>query len=255
MLLKDKVAVVTGGGRGIGEAITLSFSRHGAKVALLDKNLARAVDTAARIEGEAGNPVVPFQVDITDYAGVKKVMDDVAGHFGRVDLLVNNAGWDIMQPFLENSPEVISGIIDLNLKGHINCCHCAVPKMITSGGGKIVNISSDAGRIGAYGETVYAAAKGGLIAFTKSLAIELAGYGICVNSVAPGPTETPMLLKGMEISQLACEVLEERKRLTPFKRFARPGEIADAVLFFASPMADYVTGQVISVSGGLTMAG
>ena len=253
MLLDGKVAVVTGGGRGIGEAIVRKFSLNGATVALLDKNKDRAAQTASRIEGQGGRLVVPFHVDITSYEEVKRVVGNIVERFGRVDVLVNNAGWDVMELFIDNRPELWTSLIDLNLKGHMNCCHLVLPLMIEAGGGKIINVSSEAGRAGAYGEVVYAAAKGGIIAFTKSLAQEVARYGICVNSVAPGPTETPMLKRGVSVSEFAARVLEERKALIPMKRFARPEEIADAVLFFASPMSDYVTGQVLGVSGGMYM--
>lgn len=257
MILKERVAIVTGGGRGIGEAVARKLAEQGARVAIFDKNGERAAATASRIEAEAPEAfsVLPLQVDITRYDQVLEATGRVFEAHGRLDILVNNAGWDVIELFMDNKPEFWTNIIDLNLKGHINCCHCAIPQMNRSGGGKIVNISSDSGRVGAYGETVYAAAKGGLIAFTKSLAVEVAAQGICVNSVSPGPSETPMLQKGMQASGLAARILEERRRLIPLQRFARPEEIADAVLFFAGPTSDYITGQVLSVSGGLTMCG
>ncbi len=251
MLLENKTAAVTGGGRGIGEAVVERLAGNGARVALLDKNGERAREAASRISGLGGPEVVPFEVDITSYDQVKEVFGRVLDRFGRLDILVNNAGWDIMELFIDNRPEFWTKILDLNLKGHMNCCHVVLPGMIRAGYGKIVNISSEAGRTAAYGETAYAAAKGGLISFTRSLAQEVSRYGVCVNSVAPGPTETPMLKKGIQLSEFAARVLEERKALIPMKRFAQPGEIADAVLFFASPLSDYVTGQVLGVSGGL----
>ena len=253
--LTGKVAIVTGSGRGIGEAIAQKMAMQGVNLALWDKNKERVMKTASLIESSTGGCVKSYAIDITQYDAIQAAVKEVLDDFGRIDILVNNAGWDVVEYFLDNKPELFSSIVDLNLKAHMNCCHCVLPFMIESGGGKIINISSEAGRVGGFGEVAYSAAKGGLIAFTKALAQEIAQYGICINSVAPGPTETPMLKKGVELSQFAAQIMEDRKKQIPFNRFARPDEIADAVIFFASSMSDYVTGQVLSVSGGLTMVG
>lgn len=255
MNLTGKVAIVTGSGRGIGEAIARKLALQGVSLALWDKNKDRVTETASRIEKLSGLQVKSYEIDITKYELTRQMVQKVIEDFGRLDILVNNAGWDVIEPFLDNNPEFWSSIIDLNLKAHMNCCHSVLPHMIRSGGGKIINISSEAGRVGGYGEVAYSAAKGGVIAFTKALAQEVAQYEICVNSVSPGPTETPMLKKGVESSKFTAAVLEDRKKQIPFNRFAKPEEIADAVLFFSDAMSDYITGQVLSVSGGLTMVG
>ena len=169
--------------------------------------------------------------------------------YPRLDILVNGAGWGDAQPFIQNSPEFIDRAIAINLTGPTHLTQALLPSMIAANGGKIVNIASDAGRVGSGGETVYAGAKGGLIAFTKSLAREVARYSINVNCVCPGPTDTPMLAARSE------KLREAFLKAIPFRRFAKPEEIADAILFFASPQSAYVTGQVLSISGGLTFAG
>jgi 2-hydroxycyclohexanecarboxyl-CoA dehydrogenase len=166
-----------------------------------------------------------------------------------IDILVNAAGWNDMQPFMENTPDYMDRVVGVNLGGMLHLTQALLPGMIAVGKGKIVNVSSDAGRVGSSGETVYAAAKGGVIAFTKSLAREVARHSINVNCVCPGPTDTPMLRSRPD------KLKEAFLRAIPFRRFAQPQEIADAILFFAGPRSDYVTGQVLSVSGGLTFAG
>jgi len=167
----------------------------------------------------------------------------------RIDILVNAAGWSDIQPFIDNSPDYIDRVIAVNLGGPVHLTQALLPPMIAAGKGKIVNVSSDAGRVGSGGETVYAAAKGGTIAFTKSLAREVARHAINVNCVCPGPTDTPMLATRPE------KLREAFIKSIPFRRFAKPQEIADAILFFASSRSDYVTGQILSISGGLTFAG
>jgi 2-hydroxycyclohexanecarboxyl-CoA dehydrogenase len=164
-------------------------------------------------------------------------------------VLVNGAGWGTTHPFWEGTPELWDRIIALNFVGPMRLTKALLPEMMKRGGGKIINIASDAGRVGSLGETVYSGAKGGLIAFTKSLARETARYGINVNCVCPGPTDTPLMAAVPE------KVTEALKKAIPFRRLGRPEEVADAVLFFAGDTASYVTGQVLSVSGGLTMAG
>ena len=174
---------------------------------------------------------------------------EVIARSGRVDLLVNAAGWNDLQPFIDNTSDYMDRVIAVNLGGPVHLTQALLPPMIAAGKGKIINVSSDAGRVGSSGETVYAAAKGGVIAFTKSLAREVARYAINVNCVCPGPTDTPMLATRPE------KLREAFIKAIPFRRFARPQEIADAILFFASSRSDYVTGQILSISGGLTFAG
>jgi 2-hydroxycyclohexanecarboxyl-CoA dehydrogenase len=247
MDLQGRTVIVTGGASGIGRATALLLAAEGAKVFIgdIDEEGGR---TAAAQGGSDGGAVDYLPLDLT----VKTSVDDfvAAAHrrAGRVDGLVNAAGWDQIQPFLENPPEMWDRIIAINLMGAIRLTRGVLPPMVEARVGKIVNISSDAGRVGSTGETVYAAAKGGLIAFTKSLARELARYRINVNCVCPGPTDTPLFQRQPE------RMREALTRAIPFRRIAQPIEIAQAVLFFLSGRSDYITGQVLSVSGGLTMA-
>ncbi len=188
-------------------------------------------------------------VDLADPKSARQCAAEVIARHGRVDLRGNAAGWNDIQPFMENAPDYMDKVIAINLGGTIHLTQALLPPMIEAKKGKIINVSSDAGRVGSGGETVYAAAKGGVIAFTKSLAREMARYTINVNCVCPGPTDTPMLATRPE------KLREAFLKAIPFRRFAKPQEIAEAVLFFASSRSDYITGQVISVSGGLTFAG
>jgi len=248
MQLDGKTALITGGASGIGRAIVLSFARHGARVICADINQEKAAEVTK--EAKSADLVVePVAVDLSDPESARRCAADVISRWTRVDLLVNAAGWGDAQPFMENAPDYMDRVIAINLAGPVHFTQALLPPMIEAGKGKIVNISSDAGRVGSSGETVYAAAKGGVIAFTKSLARELARFTINVNCVCPGPTDTPMLATRSE------KMREAFLRAIPFRRFARPEEIADAVLFFASPSSDYITGQVLSVSGGLTFVG
>jgi 2-hydroxycyclohexanecarboxyl-CoA dehydrogenase len=172
--------------------------------------------------------------------------------FGRIDVLVNNAGWDKVQPFLESNESDWDKVIAINLYGTLHCCKAVLPAMVAQGYGKVVNIGSDAGRVGSSGEAVYSAAKGGIIAFTKTLARELARYKINVNCVCPGPADTPLFA---EIGAENPKLREALQKAIPFRRLARPEDLANAVAFLASDEAEYITGQTLSVSGGLTMAG
>jgi len=246
MQLANKTALITGGASGIGKATVMEFARCGARVICADVNAARG----AELVKEAGNLPVEFvAVDLADPASARRCAADVLAKHGRVDILVNAAGWNDIQPFLENAPDYMDRVLAINLGGPLHLTQALLPAMVAANKGKIVNVSSDAGRVGSSGETAYAAAKGGVIAFTKSLAREVARYSINVNCVCPGPTDTPMLQSRPD------KLKDAFLRAIPFKRFAKPQEIADAILFFASARSDYVTGQVLSVSGGLTFAG
>jgi 2-hydroxycyclohexanecarboxyl-CoA dehydrogenase len=246
MEFTDKTVLVTGGASGIGKATVMAFAREGARVICADVNAAKG----AELVKEAGNLPVEFvAVDLADPASARRCAEDVLKRHGRVDVLVNAAGWNDIQPFLENAPDYMDRVLAINLGGPIHLTQALLPAMVAASKGKIVNVSSDAGRVGSSGETAYAAAKGGVIAFTKSLAREVARYSINVNCVCPGPTDTPMLQSRPE------KLKEAFIKAIPFRRFAKPQEIADAILFFASPRSDYITGQVLSVSGGLTFAG
>jgi 2-hydroxycyclohexanecarboxyl-CoA dehydrogenase len=248
MRLDGKIAMVTGGVSGIGKATVLEFARCGAKVICADIN----VDKGAELEREAGAQKLPIEfgkIDMADSGTVRACAAQVLARHGRVDILVNAAGWNDFQLFLDNKPEYMDRVLAVNLTGALHLTHALLPAMISAGGGKIVSVASDAGRVGSTGETVYAAAKAGLIGFTKSLAREMARYKINVNCVCPGPTDTPMMQSRPD------KIKDAFVRAIAFRRFAKPQEIADAILFFASPRSDYVTGQVLSVSGGLTFAG
>jgi 2-hydroxycyclohexanecarboxyl-CoA dehydrogenase len=248
MSFKDKIAVVTGAASGIGQATAEALAEAGATVIAADINREKGEAAAAAMRAK-GHKAEFFAVDLTDEASIKAFADAVQSRFGAVDILINGAGWGQTKPFWEGTPDFWDKLVALNFVGPMQLAKALLPKMMERGSGKVVNISSDAGRVGSLGETVYSGAKGGLIAFTKSLAREMARYNINVNCVCPGPTETPLLFAVPE------KVLEAFKKAIPFRRFGKPSEVADAVVFFASDHASYITGQVLSVSGGLTMVG
>lgn len=248
MDLANRAAIVTGGASGIGRATALLLARNGARVFVGDVDAIRGQAVAAEA-AQDGLAVEFLELELTDPASIAAFADTVHQHVSRVDVLVNGAGWDSTGPFMENPPEIWDRLIAINLLGAVRLSRAVLPPMIAAGQGKIVNIASDAGRVGSAGETVYAAAKGGLIAFTKSLAREMARHRINVNCVCPGPTDTPLF------RSLAERLQDALTRAIPFRRIATPEEIAASVMFFAGPHSDYITGQVLSVSGGLTMAG
>jgi 2-hydroxycyclohexanecarboxyl-CoA dehydrogenase len=230
--LKGKTAIVTGGAAGIGAAVVKRFIDEGARTIVFDKNS-------------------PSPVDITDYAQVRKAVEAA----GPVDILVNNAGWDMFKPFLKTDPEFWQKIISINLVGAMNLLHCVLPGMVERGRGKVVNVASDAGRVGSSGEAPYSACKGGIIALTKTLARELASKNIQLNVVCPGLTETNMLEQFMQGAGNPDKLREAYRRAVPMGRLGKPDDLPGAILFFASEDADFITGQVLSVSGGLTMHG
>ena len=201
----------------------------------------------------SGCEVLAVVMDVRDFARVCAAVAELRAAWGPVDILINCAGWDRMEPFRDNTPELWSTLIDINLRGPIHCCRAVLDDMIARGAGKIVSISSDAARVGSTGEAVYSACKGGIISFSKTLARELARHHISVNVICPGPTDTP-LLRGM-VESGNQRLIDSLTRAIPFGRLAAAHEIAAAVAFFASPDADFITGQVLSVSGGLTMVG
>jgi 2-hydroxycyclohexanecarboxyl-CoA dehydrogenase len=248
MEMQDRSVIVTGGASGIGRATALLLAREGARVLVGDIDEAGG-HAVAREGAGAGLAVEYLPLDLTQPDTIAAFAAAVHDRVERVDGLVNAAGWDRIQPFLENPPEMWDQLIAINLLGAVRLTRAVLPPMVAAQLGKIVNISSDAGRVGSTGETVYAAAKGGLIAFTKSLAREMARYHINVNCVCPGPTDTPLFQQQPE------RMREALTRAIPFRRIAQPEEIADAVMFFLSRRSDYITGQVLSVSGGLTMVG
>jgi 2-hydroxycyclohexanecarboxyl-CoA dehydrogenase len=243
--MQGRAVIVTGGASGIGRATALLLAREGAHVFIGDIDEAGGQATASAAAGTAEF----LKFDLADPASIEGFAAAVHGKIGRVDGLVNGAGWDRIQPFMENPPEMWESLIAINLMGAIRLTRAVLPAMIEAQKGKIVNISSDAGRVGSMGETVYAAAKGGIIAFTKSLAREMARHKLNVNCVCPGPTDTPLFQRQPD------RMREALTRAIPFRRIAQPEDIAEAVLFFVGGRSDYITGQVLSVSGGLTMVG
>lgn len=248
MTLNGKTALVTGGASGIGKATVQKLAAAGARVFLADIDEAGGKAVAAEA-AKAGLKVDYLKVDLGNAASVEACAAEALAKAGRVDVLVNAAGWDRIQPFVDNTPEFMDKVIGINLMGPVRLTKALLPKMMESGSGKVVNVSSDAGRVGSMGETVYAAAKGGIIAFTKSLAREMARFKVNVNCVCPGPTDTPLFQAQPE------KLRDALTKAIPFRRIAKPDELAAAILFFAGPDSDYVTGQVLSVSGGLTMVG
>ncbi len=245
MRFNDKTVLVTGAASGIGLATAAAFLQAGARVILTDINADAGKQAVAGLKAEG--KAAFLQLDVTNLGSAEATAAQVRSDFGRLDVLVNAAGWDIIQPFMDNTPEYWDKIVALNFMGPINVARAMLPLLIESGSGRIVNVGSDAGRVGSYGETVYAGAKGGIIAFTKSLARELTRKQVRVNCVCPGPTDTPLLATQPEKMQQALI------GAIPMKRLGKPSEVADAVLFFASDRSSFVTGQVLSVSGGLTM--
>ena len=253
MKLTGKTALVTGGGRGIGRAIALALAREGAQVAVLD--ILRDNAEAVRREIDAlGVKGLVLAADLTRRAEVEGAVGELIGQWGQLDILVNNAGWDKLELFLESEEETWDKIIAVNFKGMLYTCKTALPHLAERGGGRVINIASDAGRVGSMGEAVYAGTKGAVIAFSKTLARELARFRITVNVVCPGLTETPLLQGIRDQSPKSQRVIEAVTRAIPLGRVGQPEDVAGAVVYLASPAADYVTGQTLSVSGGLTMA-
>lgn len=249
MMIGGKIALVTGAGSGIGRAIALKLARAGARVVTTDVVADRTDEVACEI-GRDGGSALAIGLDITNQGSIDAVKATLEQRGMMPDILVNNAGWNRAEPFLQNTPDFWRRVVDINYLGHVMTTRAFLDHMIAGGkGGRIVNISSDAGRVGSSGETVYAGAKGAIIAFTKSLAREMARHRININCVCPGPTDTPQARTNVPSYN------EALAKAIPFRRFADPSEIAGAVLFFASDEASFVTGQVMSVSGGLTMNG
>lgn len=246
MRFENKTVVVTGAASGIGRAIATGFGSRGAAVVAVDRDAPGLAETVQRIGAAASAHVV----DLADPAAITGLRDDAVAAYGPPDIIVNAAGFDRVEPFMSNDAALWEALVAVNFLGPVRLTHAFLePILAQERTAKIVNIASDAGRVGSLGETVYAGTKGGLIAFTKSLARELARHQINVNCVCPGPTDTPLF------ASLPDKVRDGLIRAIPFRRLATPEQIADAVLFFASEYSDYITGQVLSVSGGLTMAG
>jgi 2-hydroxycyclohexanecarboxyl-CoA dehydrogenase len=243
MRLEGRTALVTGGASGIGAAIARRLAAEGARVVIGDVNAEGAREVAAEIDGEA------IALDVTDPGLVSSAI----GGMGTLDVLVNNAGVDDFGFFTDMTPERWRRLIAVNLEGVFACTHAALPPMQRAGYGRIVNIASEAGRVGSKGSAVYSAAKGGVIAFTKTIARENGRYGVTCNAIAPGPIETPLLMGALELGEIGERVVETMKSSTQLRRLGQPEEVAAAVAFFASEDASYVTGETLGVSGGLGM--
>lgn len=252
--LEGKVVVVTGGGGGIGWATCLRFAEAGSQVAVLDKDAGSAEAVARRINEMSGT-ALDFAVDLTDFDATRDAVVRIEAALGPIDVLVNNAGWDLFTPFLKSGPDFWSKIIDINLRSVLNITHPVLERMSERRAGRIVSIGSDAARGGSSGESVYAACKAGVIAFSKTLAREHARHNITANVVCPGVTETVMLENFMESAGDKEKLRTAYTRAVPLGRLGRPDDLPGAILFFASDDAAFVTGQVLSVSGGLTMHG
>lgn len=246
MNFKGKVILVTGGASGIGFATCKAFAEAGGHVIMTDVNAESGAKAAATITGVPGRTEF-MALDITSREAAEATAAKIKAGVGRLDVLVNAAGWDIIQPFMDNTPEYWAKIVALNFMGPVQVSRALLPLLMESGSGRIVNVSSDAGRVGSFGETVYAGAKGGVIAFTKSLAREMTRHNVRVNCICPGPTDTPLFASQSD------KMKDALTKAIPMKRVAKPAEIADGILFFASDRSSFCTGQVLSVSGGLTM--
>ncbi|WP_104110353.1 SDR family NAD(P)-dependent oxidoreductase [Arthrobacter sp. N199823] len=245
--LENKIAIVTGAGSGIGRGIAEKLAAEGATVVVGDINEAAANETA----GALGNDSIGLVTDVTSRESVDAMVAAVTEKYGRIDILVNNAGWDKVEPFLQSKVPDWDRVIAINLYGTLHCSQAVLAVMAEQGHGAVINIGSDAGRVGSSGEAVYSAAKGGIIAFTKTAAREMARNKVTVNCVCPGPADTPLFAG---ISAENPKLRDALERAIPLRRLAQPADLANAVAFFASDEAAYVTGQTLSVSGGLTMS-
>ena len=252
--LSGKIVIVTGGGGGIGTATCQRFAEEDAKVAVFDIDRDAAARTAARIS-EAGGKAAAFACDITDHAACQSAVSAAEAALGPLDILVNNAGWDVFRPFVETSPSDWQKIISINLTGVLNMHHAVLPRMVERQRGRIVNVSSDAARVGSSGEAVYAACKAGLIGFSKTVAREHARHNINVNVVCPGIVNTKLYEEYKKGARNPDKLDDAFRRAIPLGRLGEPADLPGAICFLASDDAAYITGQVLSVSGGLTMAG
>jgi 2-hydroxycyclohexanecarboxyl-CoA dehydrogenase len=248
MNLEDRIAVVTGGASGIGQATAEMLAEAGATVCIGDISGDRGEAVAAGIRGN-GRKAEYLHVDLTDAGSINSFAASALQRLGRVDILINGAGWGRTGPFIENDDAFMDKVIGLNFIGPMRLTRALLPQMYDRKYGRVVNVSSDAGRVGSLGETVYSGAKAGLIGFTKGLAREAVRFNVTVNCVCPGPTDTPLLAAVPE------KIRDAFIKVIPMHRFGRSEEVAAAIVFFAGPQSDYITGQVLSVSGGLTMVG
>ncbi|MFE4813002.1 SDR family NAD(P)-dependent oxidoreductase [Peribacillus simplex] len=247
--MNKRIAFITGAGSGIGREIAKKLASRNFNIIVADINHKNAEETVSLIE-KSGLEARAVHCDVTKLESVKKAVEESMNNYHRIDILVNNAGWDKVEPFLKSDPSTWKRIIDINLLGQIHTCKEILPLMIENGYGKVVNIASDAARVGSSGEAVYSAAKGGVIAFTKTIAREMARHKLNINCIAPGPADTPLF---QEIGSYNEGIAGALEKAIPFRRLAQPEDIASAVAYFVSEDAGYITGQTLSVNGGLTM--
>lgn len=252
--LAGKSVVVTGGARGIGRAVAREFANAGAEVVIGDLRLEEARTTALELNETSGSRVVAVRTDVTNLEEVRLLRDEALRMFGKIDVLVNSAGWDSLKPFVKTAPDQWDRVIAINFKGVVHTCHAILPHMSERKHGAIVNLSSDTARVGSFGEAIYAASKAAVIAFSKTLAREHARDKIRVNAVCPGLVDTP-LIEEMGRDEFTKKILDSIVNYIPFKRLGRPEEIAPMIAFLASESASYITGQVFSINGGLNMVG
>ena len=243
-----RVALVTGGAGGIGRAIAQALAGDGHKLVVADINDDQARETATEIQG------IAVHLDVTDPASVDEAVKQAERELGPINILINNAGWDEFRSFIETDEAFWDRVIELNFKGTLRTCRRIVPSMVENNYGRVVNIGSDAARVGSSLEAVYSGAKGAVLSFTKTLAREVARHNVTANAVCPGPTDTPMLASMLDTGEDTAKVVEGLKRAVPMRRLGQPEDVAAAVAFLASDRAGFITGQTLSVSGGLTMA-
>jgi 2-hydroxycyclohexanecarboxyl-CoA dehydrogenase len=249
-----KTAIVTGGARGIGLAVSQVLAEAGAEIVIADLRAEEARDAAFQLSEVYRKRIVAVPTDVTDREAVQRMTDEAVRLFEKIDILVNCAGWDQLLPFVKTSPEMWQKVMNINFFGQANTCHAVLPQMVQRKQGSIVNISSDTGRVGSFGEAIYASSKAAINAFSKTLAREHARDNIRVNVVSPGLIDT-LLIEEMRHDEFTAKILDAIVKLTPMKRMGRPEEIAMLVLFLVSDAASYITGQVFSANGGLNMVG
>ena len=251
--LSEKVAVVTGGARGIGKGICTCLAKQGADIAIIDVLEEEADETCEELS-KLGRKAIRYKTDITDRSAVNATFNKILDDCKKVDILVNNAGWDKLEPFVKNEPELWDKIVQLNYMGTIYCTRAVLDQMMARNSGRIINISSDAGRVGSTGEAVYSGTKGAIISFSKTMAREMARNQVTVNVVCPGPTMTPLVKAYYEENEFVRKIFDAMDRIIPLSHLGTPEDIGAAVAFLASDEANFITGQTLSVSGGLTMA-
>ena len=251
--LKGKTVIVTGGARGIGRAVVQSFAEAGADVVIADLRSEDAKTAALNTTETFHRRVVAVQTDVTKREDVERLRDEALGLFGKIDVLVNCAGWDRLLPFLKTTPDLWQKVISINFLGIVNTCHVILPHMVERKQGAIVNISSDTGRVGSFGEAIYASSKAAIMAFSKTIAREHARDHIRVNVVSPGLCDTPLIDEMRADDEFTAKILGSIVNFIPMKRLGKPEEVAPMVLFLASEAASYITGQVFSINGGLNM--